>query len=62
MQRALGLAQGFAQPVQVARIVLFTEEARLAIVAALDNMQWNSIELDARVARHAGRLARNNRP
>jgi len=33
--------------VQVASVIFFGEEARFAIVAALHDMQWNAIEVNA---------------
>ena len=45
--------KGFTQPVQVGVVVLFREEARLAIVAALHDMQRYAIDMDAGSARHA---------
>ena len=53
LQRALRLAQ----PVQVAGIVLFAKEARLAIVAALDNVQRYTVKLDAGTSWHVGKIA-----
>jgi len=37
----------------------FAKEAGLAMVSVLDNMQWNTIKLEARTPGHAGKLAWN---
>ena len=58
MQPAFRLAQRFAQPVQVARIVFLGEEAGFAVVAALHDVQRYTIEVDAGAAGHAIMLAR----
>jgi hypothetical protein len=39
---------------------LFAKEAGLPIVAALDDVQWNAIKLDAGAAGHEFMLAQNN--
>lgn len=52
VQRTLRLDQCLAKPMQIARIVVLGKEARLAIVAALHDMQWNTVEVDAGAARH----------
>ena len=38
VQGATAFSEGFAQPVTVGQVVIFTEETGLAIVATLDNM------------------------
>jgi hypothetical protein len=58
VQRALGLAQRFSQPMQVAAVVFLAEKARLAVVAALHDVERNSIKLDTRTSGHEIMLAR----
>ncbi len=53
-------ATRFAQPVQIAEIVVLAEEARLAVVAALDDVQRNTVEVDARAAEHATNAGRKS--
>lgn len=53
VQRAAGLRERFAQPVQIAVIVFFGEEAGFAVVAALDDVQRDTVEVSARAAGHA---------
>ena len=52
VQGATGFLEGKAEPVQVGVVVLFGEEARLAAVAALDDVQRNVVEMDAWPAGH----------
>jgi hypothetical protein len=47
MQRTLGLGQRFTQPVQIAGVVVLAKETGLAVVPALDDVQRNTIKLDA---------------
>lgn len=56
MQGEVFFAQGFAQPVQVSVVVFFCEEAGLAIVSSLHDVQRNGIEMDALAAGHVGTL------
>jgi hypothetical protein len=58
VQRDVLLAQSLAQPVQIRVEVLFGEEAGLAVVAKLDDMQRHGVEQDAGAAWHARRLRR----
>jgi hypothetical protein len=57
VQRALGLAERFPQPMQVVAVILLAEETGLAIVAALHNVQRNAIEMDTGAAGHGRTLA-----
>ena len=52
VQRAPRVRQRFAQPVQVAPVIVFPKETSLAIVAALHNVQGNAIEVDSGTAGH----------
>jgi hypothetical protein len=47
--------------VQVALVVFNAQEASFAVVAALDNMERDVIELDAWATGHFGMLSQNNR-
>ena len=47
MQRAVGLHQCLAQPTEIAPIVVLGEEARLAIVTTLHDMNRNAIKVAA---------------
>lgn len=47
MKRAPLLLQGFAQPVEVGLVVLFSEEAGFAVMPALHDVQGYSAEVDA---------------
>lgn len=47
VQRTAGLRQRRAQPVQIAMIVFFGEEAGFAVMAALDNVQRDTVEVSA---------------
>ena len=49
-------AASSAQPVQVGVVILFSEEAGFAVVAALHDMQRDAIEVDAGAAGHGRRL------
>ena len=44
--------QGFAQPVEVGLVVLFSEEARFAVMPALHDVQGYSVEVDAGASGH----------
>jgi hypothetical protein len=44
---------------QATAVIFLGEEARLAIVTALHDMQRSSINVDARAAGHAGMLTQN---
>jgi hypothetical protein len=46
----IALDQRLAKPMQIARIIVLGEEARLAIVDTLHDMQWNTVEVDAGAA------------
>jgi hypothetical protein len=54
---ALGLPERFAQPVEVAAVIFLAEEARFAIVAALHDVQRDTVKMDARAAGHVRTLA-----
>jgi len=54
------LHEGFAQPVEVAQVVVFAKDAGLPLVAALDDVQRYAIKLDAGAAGHEFMLAQNN--
>ena len=56
MQGAVLLAQRFVQPVQVGVVVLFGEEAGLAVVAALHDVQRDCVYEDAGAAGHGRTL------
>ncbi len=58
MQRALGVAQRFSPPMQVAAVVFLAEKTRFAVVAALHDVERNSIKLDTRASGHEIMLAR----
>ena len=60
VQRAFGFRQGFAQPVEIAQVIIFAEEAGLSIMATLDDVQRNAIKLNAGAAGHDFMLAQNN--
>ena len=59
VQGAPRLPERFSQPMQVALAIFFREEAGLAIVATLHDVQGDVIEVDAGAAGHAGKLARH---
>jgi hypothetical protein len=46
VKRAFVLGQGCFQPMQIAEVIFFAKEARLAIVAALHDVQGYSIQMD----------------
>ena len=52
MDAAAGLAGMLGQPVEVEAVVLVGEEAGLAVVAALDQMEGNARQGKARTTRH----------
>ena len=52
VQRAPRFRKCYTQPVQVTAVVVLGKEARLAIVAALHDVQWNTIEMDTGSAGH----------
>lgn len=58
VQFALVLAKCFAQPVQIGGVVFLGKEARLAIVPALYDVQWNAIKMDAGAAGYGRMLTR----
>ena len=58
VQLALVGDKCFAQPVEVTLVVLLTEEAGLAVVVALHNVQRDSAEMDAGTSRHGEMLLR----
>ena len=53
VQAAARLRQRLPQPVQIAQVVILREEAGLAVMTALDDVQRNTVELHAWAARHA---------
>ena len=56
MQLAIGLAQGFAEPVQIGEEIVVADEASVAIVPALDDVQRDVVKVDAGTAGHGGML------
>lgn len=52
MKRAPLFLQGFAQPVEVGLVVLFSEEARFAGMPTLHDVQGNSVEVGAGASGH----------
>jgi len=52
MDAATGLASVFGQPLKIEAKVLVREEASLAVVPALDQVEGNSGQSKARTARH----------
>jgi hypothetical protein len=58
VQRAFGLAQCLAQSMQVAAVIFFGKETRLAIVTTLHDVERNAIEVDPRAAGHSSMLHR----
>jgi len=52
VQGAMFFVQGFVKPVQVGVVVLFGEEARLAVVTALHDVQRDVVEVDSGAAWH----------
>ena len=59
VQRAICFLQRFAEPMEVALVVLLREKARLAIVAPLDDVEGNAIEVDAGAAGHGAGMLPN---
>jgi hypothetical protein len=53
---ASGGGQGLAEPVQVALVVFFAKEAGFTVVAALHDVQGDTIKLDARTTGHEDML------
>lgn len=49
VQATFAFRQRFAQPVRVTPVIILAKEAWLPIVAALDNVQRDTIKLDARL-------------
>jgi hypothetical protein len=49
MQRSVGLAQGFTEPMQMVLVILLGKEAWLAIVTTLDNVEGNAIKVNVLV-------------
>ena len=60
MKRATLFLQGFAQPVEVGLVVLFSEEAGFAVMPALHDVQGYSVEMDAGASGHGQARARFN--
>jgi hypothetical protein len=58
MQAALRLGQCLAQPMQVAAIVILMEEARLAIMSPLHDVQWLVVQVNTRPPWHRSMLAK----
>jgi hypothetical protein len=56
MQRTFSLSQCLAQPVQVTQVIVFGEKTGFAVVAALHDVQRDTIQMDARAAEHTGML------
>lgn len=52
VQCAFRFSQRLAQPVQVAAVVILGEEARLAVMTALHDVQGNAIQVNAATAGH----------
>jgi hypothetical protein len=50
VQRTARLGERFAKPAQVAQVIVFGEEAGPAVVAPLDDVQGNAIEVYAGTA------------
>ena len=59
VQRNLLAQQCFTEPVQVALVVLFAEEACFAVMTPLHDMQRQAIEVDAWATGHAGKSSAN---
>jgi hypothetical protein len=57
MQLAPLTRQRLTQPAEVGGSVLVFEKARRPVVAALDNVQRQAVDVDARATRHGGILA-----
>ena len=60
MKLAFVVIERFAQPVQVAGVVVLAKEARLAVVPAQDDVERDTIELNAGAAGHGRRVSQNN--
>jgi len=52
VQRASFLAEGFTEPMEVRVVVLVGKEAGLAVVAALDDVQGDTVEVSSWATRH----------
>ena len=52
VQFASCLGERFLQPMQIALVIRLAKEARLAIVAALHDMQGQAIKVNSRAAGH----------
>jgi hypothetical protein len=61
VQLAIVVVEGFFQPVQVALVTFNAQEAGFSVVGALDDVERDVIELDARAAGHSWKIAQNNR-
>ena len=59
VQGAIEVAQRRAEPMPVGEIVLFAEEAWFAVVAALDDVQRNTFEVNAWATRHGPMLEKS---
>ncbi len=53
MERAAAFVERLAQPVQVSGVVLLAEEAGLAVVPTLHNVQGNTGQMNAGASWHA---------
>lgn len=56
-QRAASLSQRFVLPVLARVVVVVGKEAGVAPVAALDDEQWEVVEIGTRAEEYSGRVA-----